>query len=116
MRDHAKLRAYELSDEVHLDSVHAQRLTAFSLQPKHLVVTQRHKRRHRNFAVIPQMNDPAASRGGSSSVLASYSVRDTPAPYLIRGKPVGPCWIPVPAPDFRSGVRWYDELAARRRE
>jgi hypothetical protein len=36
MRDHAKLRAFELADEVRLDSVRAQRLTAFSLQPKHL--------------------------------------------------------------------------------
>jgi len=36
MRDHAKLRACELADEVRLDSVRAQRLTAFSLQPKHL--------------------------------------------------------------------------------
>ena len=36
MRDHTKLRAFELADEVRLDSVRAQRLTAFSLQPKHL--------------------------------------------------------------------------------
>ena len=36
MRDQTKLRAFELADEVRLDSVRAQRLTAFSLQPKHL--------------------------------------------------------------------------------
>ena len=36
MRDHIKLRAFQLADEVRLDSVRAQRLTAFSLQPKHL--------------------------------------------------------------------------------
>ncbi len=36
MRDHAKLRAFELADEVRLDSVRAKRLTAFSPQPKHL--------------------------------------------------------------------------------
>jgi hypothetical protein len=36
MRDHTKLRAFELVDEVRLDSVRAQRLTAFSLQPKYL--------------------------------------------------------------------------------
>ena len=36
MRDHTKLRAFELADEVRLDSVRAQRLTAFSLQPEHL--------------------------------------------------------------------------------
>ena len=36
MRDDTKLRAFELAGEVRLDSVHAQRLTAFSLQPKHL--------------------------------------------------------------------------------
>jgi len=35
------------------------------------------------------MNYPAASCGVSSSVLARYSVLDTPAPYLIRGNPVG---------------------------
>ncbi len=39
MRDHTKLRVFELVDEVRLDSVHAQRLTAFSLQPKHSVWT-----------------------------------------------------------------------------
>jgi hypothetical protein len=31
MRDHTKLRACELADEVRLDSVRAQQLTAFSL-------------------------------------------------------------------------------------
>jgi hypothetical protein len=36
MRDHTRLRAFELADEVRLDSVRAQLLTAFSLQPKHL--------------------------------------------------------------------------------
>ncbi len=36
MRSHTKLRAFELADEVRPDSVRAQRLTAFSLQPKHL--------------------------------------------------------------------------------
>jgi len=36
MRDHTKLRAFELADEVRLDSVRAQWLTAFSLQPKYL--------------------------------------------------------------------------------
>jgi hypothetical protein len=36
MRDHTKFRACELADEVRLDSVRAQRLIAFSLQPKHL--------------------------------------------------------------------------------
>ena len=40
MRYRTKLRAFELADEVRLDSVSAQRLTAFSLQPKHLVVTR----------------------------------------------------------------------------
>jgi hypothetical protein len=39
MRDHTKLRACELADQVRLNSVRAQRLTAYSLQPKHLVVT-----------------------------------------------------------------------------
>jgi hypothetical protein len=36
MRDHTKLRAFELADGVRLDSVRSQRLKAFSLQPKHL--------------------------------------------------------------------------------
>ncbi len=36
MRDQTQLRAFEPADEVRLDSVHTQRLTAFSLQPKHL--------------------------------------------------------------------------------
>jgi hypothetical protein len=36
MRDHAKLRACELADEVHPDSVHAQQRTAFNLQPTRL--------------------------------------------------------------------------------
>jgi hypothetical protein len=42
------------------------------------------------------MNYPAASRGASSSVLARHSVLDTPAPYLIRGNPVGPSGYRLP--------------------
>jgi len=51
------------------------------------------------------MNYPAASRGVSSSVLARHSVLDTPAPYWIRGNPVGP---------LDTGFRRYDELVASR--
>jgi hypothetical protein len=51
------------------------------------------------------MNYHAASRVVSSSVLARHSVLDTPAPYWIRGNPVGP---------LDTGFRRYDELAARR--
>jgi hypothetical protein len=36
-----------------------------------------------------QMNYPAVSYVVSSSVLARHSVLDKPAPYLIRGNPVG---------------------------
>jgi hypothetical protein len=42
------------------------------------------------------MNYPAASYGVSSSVLARHSVLDTPAPYLIRGNPVGPAGYRLP--------------------
>src|SRR3972149_6223638 len=49
------------------------------------------------------MNYPAVSRGISSSVLARRSVLDAPAPYWIRGNPVGPFWIPAPAPDSDLG-------------
>jgi len=45
---------------------------------------------------ILAMNYPAASRWASSSVLARHSVRDTPAPYLIRGNPVGPSGYRLP--------------------
>ncbi|MBW2608825.1 MAG: hypothetical protein JRC68_00575 [Deltaproteobacteria bacterium] len=34
MRDHTKLRAFELADEVRVWPVNAQKLIAFSLQPK----------------------------------------------------------------------------------
>jgi hypothetical protein len=50
------------------------------------------------------MNYPAANRVVSSSfVLARHSVLDEPAPYWIRGNPVGP---------LDTGFRRYDELAA----
>ena len=58
MRDHAKLRAFELADEVRLDSVHAQRLTAFSLQPKHLSSYASRDNRH-NAPEMGGVDEPA---------------------------------------------------------
>jgi len=49
----------------------------------------------RNARIKP-MDYPAASREVSSSVLARHSVLDTPAPYWIRGNPVGPSGYRLP--------------------
>ncbi len=61
------------------------------------------------------MSYPAASRGVSSSILARHSVRDTPAPYWIRGLPrTG--YGKFSRALLDTGFRRYDELATSRGE
>jgi hypothetical protein len=57
-----------------LDSVHAQRLTAFSLQPKHLssykqIMHPKNSDRLRNYSILPVIASTRRVRGNRSAIM-----------------------------------------------